>query len=303
MGHQTGNLNGLNLGRQSAGYGDNHGHVGATENDYQYGVTNGYGYDGYGHSDIHHWGSQSGWGSDGWGDSKAWGRKGDKNGLSGLKGLKGFDGFGARGGFGHGFGKGRGGLSSQTLYGAGPDEYRGNEGDYIQGRHDVDDPSTLVTRDLTTVRRTTKISMMSTSVRTPPTPTTSLPTRLRVSTTSMILPVSATTTMVTVTPVRRTTALSMTYSTQRMLSSSTPTVATDSSPTPIAASTLPDSTLTLITRVLDATSVLDVALSARDTASATTATPTTTATPASPPPNSVDATTPTAARKTPSRPL
>merc|ERR1712051_574233 len=73
------------------------------------------------------------------GDSKAWGRKGDKNGLSGLKGL---EGFGARGGFGHGFGKGRGGLSNQTLYGAGPDEYRGNEGDYIQGRHDVDDPRT-----------------------------------------------------------------------------------------------------------------------------------------------------------------
>merc|ERR1719464_1370514 len=31
--HQTGNLNGLNLGRQSAGYGDNYAHVGATEND------------------------------------------------------------------------------------------------------------------------------------------------------------------------------------------------------------------------------------------------------------------------------
>merc|ERR1712119_72672 len=78
-------------------------------------------------------------------------------------------------------------------------------------------------------------------------------------------------------------------------------VATDSSPTPTTASTLPDSTLTLITRVLDATSVLDVALSARDTASATTATPTTTATPVSPPPNSVDATTPTAARETTAR--
>merc|ERR1712150_397957 len=94
------------------------------------------------------------------------------------------------------------------------------------------------------------------------------------------------------TPVRRTTALSMTDSTRRMLSSSTPTVATDSSPTPTKASTLPGSTLTLTTRVLD------VALSARDTASATTATPTTTATPASPPPNSVDATTPAAARET-----
>merc|ERR1712051_919160 len=108
--HQTGNLNGLNLGRQSAGYGDNYAHVGATENDYQYGVSNGYGYDGYGHSDIHHWGAQSGWGSDGWGDSKAWGRKGRD--------------------------------SFATLYDAGPDEYRGNEGDYIQGRHDVDDPRT-----------------------------------------------------------------------------------------------------------------------------------------------------------------
>merc|ERR1712051_804299 len=136
MGHQTGNLNGLNLGRQSRGYGDNYAHVGATENDYQYGVSNGHGYDGYGHSDIHHWGSQSGWGSDGWGDSKAWGRKGDHNGLGGLKGLKGFDGLGARGVFGR---KGR--DSFATLYDAGPDEYRGNEGDYIQGRHDVDDPS------------------------------------------------------------------------------------------------------------------------------------------------------------------
>merc|ERR1719266_1726039 len=58
--HQTGNLNGLNLGRQSAGYGDNYAHVGATENDYRpaknvynggygYGVATGYGYDNYAH--------------------------------------------------------------------------------------------------------------------------------------------------------------------------------------------------------------------------------------------------------------
>merc|ERR1712110_995869 len=118
---------------------------------------------------------------------------------------------------------------------------------------------------------------MSTSVRTPPTPTTSLPTRLRASTTLMILPASPTTTMVTVTPVRRTTALSMTDSTQRMPSSSTPTVVTDSSPTPTMASTLPDSTLTLTTRVLDRTSDVAAAPSVRDMASATTATPTTTA--------------------------
>jgi len=138
--HQTGNLNGLNLGRQSAGYGDNYAHVGATENDYRYGVHSGYGYDGYGHSDIHDWGSQSGWGADGWGSSKAWGRKGDKNGLGGLKGLSGisgFNGFGHRGGLGL---KGR--EDFRTLFDQGPDEYRGNEGDYIQGRHDVDDPRT-----------------------------------------------------------------------------------------------------------------------------------------------------------------
>merc|ERR1711899_630575 len=134
--HQTGNLNSLNLGRQSRGYGDNYAHVGATENDYLYGVQSGYGYDGYGHADIHDWGAKSGWGADGWGSSKAWGRKGDKNGLSGLKGLRGFDGIGSKGIFGR-----KGGLSFRTLYDAGPDEYRGNEGDYIQGRHDVDDPS------------------------------------------------------------------------------------------------------------------------------------------------------------------
>merc|ERR1719384_2238953 len=102
-------------------------------------------------------------------------------------------------------------------------------------------PSTKAMRDVTTVRRTTRSLMTSTSVRTPPTPTTSLPIRLRANTTSMILPVSATTTMVTATPVRRTTVLSMTDSTRRMLSSSTPTVVTDSSPTPTMASTLPDS--------------------------------------------------------------
>merc|ERR1711899_60055 len=135
--HQTGNLNGLNLGRQSRGYGDNYAHVGATENDYLYGVQSGYGYDGYGHADIHDWGAKSGWGADGWGSSKAWGRKGDKNGLNGLKGLSGFDGIGSKGIFGR-----KGGLSFRTLYDAGPDEYRGNEGDYIQGRHDVDDPRT-----------------------------------------------------------------------------------------------------------------------------------------------------------------
>ena len=140
--NQTGNLNGLNLGRQSAGYGDNYAHVGHTENDYAYGRYNGYGYDGYGHTDIHHWGAQSGWGSNGWGKSKAWGRKGDRNGLGGLTGLKGisgFNGFSHRGGYDLGL---RGRESFRTLYDNGPDEYRGNEGDYIQGRHDVDDPRT-----------------------------------------------------------------------------------------------------------------------------------------------------------------
>ena len=151
--HQTGNLNGLNLGRQSAGYGDNYAHVGHTENDYRpaknvynggygYGVATGYGYDGYGHNDVHDWGSKSGWGANGWGQSKAWGHKKDKNGLSGLTGLKGlggFNGFSHNGGFDLGL---RGREDFRTLYDNGPDEYRGNEGDYIQGRHDVDDPRT-----------------------------------------------------------------------------------------------------------------------------------------------------------------
>merc|ERR1719361_2358747 len=147
--HQTGNLNGLNLGRQSRGYGNNYAHVGHTENDYDYnpyngghgyGVHTGFGYDGYGNDDIHHWGSQGGWGNNGWADSKAWGRKGDKNGLgglSGLKGISGFNGFSHRGGKDLGL---RGRENFRTLYDNGPNEYRGNEGDYIQGRHDIDDP-------------------------------------------------------------------------------------------------------------------------------------------------------------------
>merc|ERR1711981_1328246 len=74
--------------------------------------------------------------------AKAWGHKEDHNGLGGLgglKGLNGFNGFSHRGGHDLGL-KGR--ESFRTLYDNGPDEYRGNEGDYIQGRHDVDDPRT-----------------------------------------------------------------------------------------------------------------------------------------------------------------